>query len=74
MSEPPKGVILNQHSVTIDVDGRSITGTYSVGRAQNHGVDPFGQQGHASWRFGPQRALDWVAKVTLHAMAQEGKA
>jgi hypothetical protein len=74
MSEPPKRVILNQHSVTIEVDGRSITGTYSVWAGIITVSTHLGTKATQVGGSGSQRALDWLAKVLLHAMAQEGKA
>ena len=74
MSEPPKRVILNQHSVTIEVDGRSITGTYSVWAGIITVSTHLGTKAKQGGGSGSQRALDWAAKITLREVAQEGKA
>jgi hypothetical protein len=58
MSEPPKSVILNQHSVTIEVDGRSITGTYSVWAGTITVSTQLGSKARQVGGSGSQRALE----------------
>jgi hypothetical protein len=33
MTEPPKGAVLNRHDVSIDLNGRIISGMYTIGLA-----------------------------------------
>jgi hypothetical protein len=68
------GLDLCTSEVTIEVDGRSITGTYSVWAGIITVSTGLGSKATRVGGSGSQRALDWLAKVMLHAMAQEGKA
>jgi hypothetical protein len=74
MTEPPKGAVLNRHEVTIDLDGRIISGTYTVWGGTLTVRAPYGDRITRIGRSRSPRAVEWLAKVTLREMAIEGKA
>jgi hypothetical protein len=74
MIEPPKGAVLNRHEMTIDLDGRIISGTYTVWADTLTVTAAYGNRITRIGRSRSPRAVEWLAKVTLREMAIEGKA
>ena len=74
MGEPPKRAV-NEEQVTIEFYGRVITGMYSVWAGMITLRTPLGSKttkvgGGAESKL----ALEWVAKIMLRELAQDGKA
>jgi hypothetical protein len=73
MTEPPKGAVLNWHEVTIDLDGRNISGTYTVWAGILTARAPYGDRNTRIGRSRSPRAVEWLAKVTLREIAIGGR-
>ncbi len=66
--------ILNQREVSIEFEGRTVTGTYSVWSGMITVSTDLGSKTTQVGGSGSERALDWLAKFLLRELAQEGKA
>jgi hypothetical protein len=66
--------ILNQREVTIEFEGRTVTGTYTVWSGMITVSTALGKKATQVGGMGSQLALDWLAKRMLRELAQEGNA
>lgn len=71
--EPPKGVILNQHQVTVEIDGHRITGTYSVWDGMITVSTIHGSKTTQVSGSGSEIALKWLARIMMRELAQDKK-
>jgi hypothetical protein len=68
------GKVLNQREVTIEFEGRTVTGTYTVWSGMITVSTALGKKATQVRGSGSQLALNWLAKRLLHELAQEGNA
>jgi hypothetical protein len=66
--------VLNQREVTIEFEGRTVTGTYTVWSGMITVSTALGKKATQVRGSGSQLALDWLAKRMLVELAQEGSA
>jgi hypothetical protein len=66
--------VLNQREVTIEFEGRTVTGTYTVWSGRIMVSTALGKKAMQVDGIGSQLALDWLAKRLLRELAQEGNA
>jgi hypothetical protein len=71
--EPPKGVILNLHSVTTEYHGRVVCGTFSVWGGMLTVSTTLGSK-TAEVSTNSDGARRGLARIMLRELAQEGKA
>jgi hypothetical protein len=70
MTEPPRGVILNQHVVSIAIDGRIVSGTYSTWAGM---ITVKALRGSKTAQIG-NLPPKYLARVMLRELARDGKA
>jgi hypothetical protein len=67
--------IANRHEITIEVDGRSVTGTYTVWAGVITVSTALGTKAtQVDGSSGSSAVLNWLAKRMLRKLAKEGNA
>jgi hypothetical protein len=72
--EMASGNILNQREITVQIDGRTITGVYTVWSGMITVSTPLGKKTTQVGGSGSAAALDGLARIILRELVLEGKA
>jgi hypothetical protein len=71
MTEPPKGVVLNRHPVSVEIDGRTVSGTYSTWAGM---VTVTTSSGATKTAVSGRLPPDFLARRMLHELVVDEKA